>query len=181
MIRIRTSVLSGDQTCSSCKMHSWMVRRTCRGINVLASTWECCLVGLCGLIVCVTHHHYIDSLSFTIFQGNMSIMIKKMCFVDVHDGCWLIEVVLINMLSCHRQHVQQYRVCITLWSFDAHSTSSQFVHWVISCDEEWWPCLVSFHVMEQIHDTNDQHMWLKLGPNLVLSEVSLSKDVSLLL
>ena len=124
---------------------------------------------------------------------------KKMCFVDVHDGSWFIEVVLINMLSCHRQHFQQYRVWITLLFpvvsfklpsmygsinilvFYAHSTFSQFVHWVISCDEEWWPCLVSFHVMEQMYDINDQHMGHKLGPNLVLSQVSLSKNVALLL
>ena len=124
---------------------------------------------------------------------------KKVCVVDVHDGSWFIEVVVINMLSCHRQHFQHYRVWITLfsqlfllnylqcmdqlivWSFYAHSAFSQFVHWVISCYEEWWPCLVSFHVMEQIHGINDQHMGLKLGPNLVLSQVSLSRDVALLL
>ena len=35
--------------------------------------------------------------------------------------------------------------------------------------------------MEQIHDINDQHMALKLGPKLVLSQVSLSRNVALLL
>ena len=70
--------LSGDQTCSSCKMHSWMLRRTCGGMSALPSTGECSSVGLHGWIVCVTHHHYMDSLSFKMFQGDMSKMIKKL-------------------------------------------------------------------------------------------------------
>ena len=65
---------------------------------------------------------------------------------------------------------------LIFWSFYAHFTFSQFVHRVSSCDGEWWPCLVSFHVMEQIHDFNDQHMGLKLGPNWVWSQVSLPSD-----
>ena len=32
-----------------------------------------------------------------------------MCFVDMHDNSWFIEVVPINMLSCHRQHVNSIR------------------------------------------------------------------------
>ena len=105
--------LSGDQTCSSCKMHCWMLRRTCWGMSVLPSTGECSSVGLHAWIVCVTHHHYMDSLSFKMFQWDMSKMIKSLCLIDVHDGRWFIEVGLINMLSCHRRHVQQYRAWMT--------------------------------------------------------------------
>ena len=81
------------------------------------------------------------------------------------------------------------------WSLYVHSTFCQFVHRVISCNEEWLSCLVSFHAMEQSHGINDQPMELELGPNLgfemqtALNEqhqwiyelVSLSGDVALLL
>ena len=99
-------------------------------------------------------------------------MIKKcaslMCMMAVGS-----QLFLLNFLQCMDQLIS--------WSFYAHSTFSQFVHWVISCDEECCPCLVSFHVMEQSHGINDQHMGRKLGSNLVLSQVSLSRDVALLL
>ena len=80
--------------------------------------------------------------------------------------------------------------------FYVHSTfSSQFVHRVISYNEEWWSCLLSFHPMEQSHGINDQPMELELGPNLgfevqtalnqqhqwISELVSLSGDVPLLL
>ena len=177
MSRIMTFVLSGDQTCSSYKMHSWMLRRTCRGITVLASNWDCSLVGLCGLIVCVTHHHYIDSLSFTIFQGNMSKMIKKMCFVDVHDGSWFIEVVLINMLSCHRQPFQQYRVWITLLfpvvSFklpSMYGSTNILVFlcpfYILSictlCDFLWWRMMATSGVFS-CYGADSWHQWSTHG------------------
>ena len=74
---LRRLCLSGDQTCSSCKTLSWMLRRTCGGMSASASSWECSFVGLRGLIVSVTHHHYIDSISFKIFQDK-SEMIRKL-------------------------------------------------------------------------------------------------------
>ena len=40
--------LAGDQTCVSCKMHSWMLRMTCGEMSVSVSTRECSLVGLRG-------------------------------------------------------------------------------------------------------------------------------------
>ena len=77
-IKLWRLCLSGDQTCVSCKMHSWMLRMTCGGMSVSASTWVF-LGGTTGLIVCVTHHHYyIDSLSCKMFQGDMCEMISKL-------------------------------------------------------------------------------------------------------
>ena len=69
----------------------------------------------------------------------------------MHDNSWFIEVVPINMLSCHRQHINNIRhgwhfcsqfslkllQCMDqqiFWPLYANSTFSQFVHWVISCD-----------------------------------------------
>ena len=49
-----------------------------------------------------------------------------------------------------------------IWSMYVHSIFFQFVHWVISCDEEWWSCLMSFHAMEQSHGISDQHMRVEL-------------------
>ena len=60
----RRLCLSGDQTCSSCKTLSWMLRMTCGGKSASAYSWECSFVGLRGLIVSVTHHHCIDRISF---------------------------------------------------------------------------------------------------------------------
>ena len=117
------------------------------------------------------------------------------------------------MLSYHSQHFQHYRAWMTLlfsvFSFKlpsmygsttilvlyAHSTFCQFVHRVISCNEEWWSYLASFHAMEQSHGISDQPISLELGPNLgsdvqtaldqrhqwISELVSLSGDVALLL
>ena len=38
----------------------------------------------------------------------------SVCSVDVHDSSWFIEVVPINILSCHNQHFQHYRAWTTL-------------------------------------------------------------------
>ena len=65
---------------------------------------------------------------------------------------------LFNFLHCMGQRI--------FWSMYAYPTFFQFVHWVISCDEEWWSCLVSFHAMEQSHGISDQHMRVELWPNL---------------
>ena len=77
---LRHLCLSGDQTCYSCKMLSWMFRRTCGGMSASASSWECSFVGLRGLIVSVTHHHYIDSISFKMFQDMSEIRKLVLCW-----------------------------------------------------------------------------------------------------
>ena len=71
------------------------------------------LVRLRGLIVCVTHQHFIYSLSFKIFRGNMSETIRK---ILLRWSAWqqLFEVVLVKLLPCHSQHFQHYRAWMSL-------------------------------------------------------------------
>ena len=104
-----------------------------------------------------------------------------------HYRAWATQLSLLNYLQCMDQRL--------FWSLYANSTFCKFVHRVISCNEEWWSCLVSFHAMEQSHGINDQPIELELGPNLgfevqtalnqqhqwISELVSLSGDVALLL
>ena len=104
MSRIKTFVLVGRPD-MLLQTLAWMLRRTCGGMSASASSWKCSFVGLHGLIVSVTHHHYIDSISFKLTWARYKIL----CFVDMHVNSWFIEAVPIDMLSCHRQHINSIR------------------------------------------------------------------------
>ena len=56
-------------------------------MSASASSWECFFVGLRGLIVSVTHHHYIDSISFKMFQDMSEMLIKRVSGFTVSEVC----------------------------------------------------------------------------------------------
>ena len=54
---------------------------------------------------------------------------ESLCFVDLHDNSWFIDVVPINMLSCHRQHINSIRHG---WHFCSQfSLLNYFIVWIV--------------------------------------------------